>query len=164
MNRYAEALASIGQAAHARPDDTRPALLRGRMATDALRARLEPAAGDVFIATFPKSGTTWMQQVACMLAGEDADVDIQTRAPYIEAAVATGAFNLSQLAALKRPRIFKTHAAFAQLPVAGCAPARPPEGVRVLLVVRDPRDVMVSLYYHSRAIRGIGYAEIAVCK
>ena len=29
----------------------------------------------------------------------------------------------------------------------------PPPGVRVIVVVRDPRDVAVSLYYHSRAIK-----------
>ena len=92
-----------------------------------------------------------------MLFGEPAEVDIQMRAPYIEAAVATSAFSLSQLRALPPPRIFKTHAAWHDLPVAGCSSGSPPADARVVVVVRDPRDVLVSLYYHSRSIRGIAY-------
>ena len=98
-----------------------------------------------------------MQQVACMLHGEAADVDIQMRAPYVEAALATGVFSLAQLRQLRRPRIFKTHASWDDLPVAGATGGAPPPEASILVVARDPRDVMVSLYYHSRSIKGISY-------
>ena len=65
-----------------------------------------------------------------------------------------GAFSLATLNAMAPPRIFKTHAAWPQLPTAGCTPHGPHEDTRVVVVVRDPRDVCVSLYYHSRSIRG----------
>ena len=91
-----------------------------------------------------------------MLCGEPADVDIQMRAPYIEAAVATCVFSLAKLNALPPPRLFKTHAAWADLPLAGCVASAPPPA-KVIVVVRDPRDVMVSLYYHSRALKGISW-------
>ncbi len=93
-----------------------------------------------------------------MLCGEPAEVDIQMRAPYIEAALATGVFTLPSLRSMPTPRIFKTHAAWADLPVAGCTAHAPPPEARILVVVRDPRDVMVSLFYHSRSIKGISYA------
>ena len=132
--------------------------LRLALITKALRSSLPAQSEDVFIATFPKSGTTWMQQVVCMLAGEPAEVDIQMRAPYIEAAIATQAFSLAALRNMKPPRIFKTHAAWPDLPVAGCTPTRPPDAAKTVVVVRDPRDVMVSLYYHSRALKGISWS------
>ena len=135
----------------------RPSVLRLEAITPALRAALPARPHDVFIATFPKSGTTWMQQVVCMLCGEDADVDIQMRAPYIEAALATCAFTLAALRNLPSPRIFKTHAASPDLPVSGCVHGAPPSDAKVVVVVRDPRDVMVSLYYHSRSIKGISW-------
>ena len=140
------------------PNKARPTRLRTAMVTQALRACLPAKAGDVFIATFPKSGTTWMQQVVCMLSGEPAEVDLQMRAPYVEAALATCVFSLPRLRRLPSPRIFKTHAAWAELPLAGCSGATTlPPGAKVVVVVRDPRDVMVSLYYHSRSIKGISY-------
>jgi tetratricopeptide (TPR) repeat protein len=136
---------------------SRATSLRTQLVTRALRQCLPGRDGDVFISTFPKSGTTWMQQVVCMLSGEPRDVDIQMRAPYIEAAIATCVFSMQRLRELPAPRLFKTHAAFEDLPVAGCTKAAPPPNVKVVIVVRDPRDVMVSLYYHSKSIKGISY-------
>ena len=153
------AMAAYTKAIACRPTRAaRPTRLRTALVTKALRSCLPACTGDIFVATFPKSGTTWMQQVACMLCGEPADVDLQMRAPYVEAALATGAFTLPALRALRTPRIFKTHAAWADLPVAGCTAHAPPPECRILVVVRDPRDVMVSLFYHSRSIKGIAYS------
>ena len=128
----------------------RATALRTNLITKALRHALPAVEGDVFITTYPKSGTTWMQQVVCMLSGEPADVDIQMRAPYIEAAIATSIFSLERLRRLKPPRLFKTHAGWEDLPVAGCTDNAPPRHAKVVVVVRDPRDVMVSLYFHSK--------------
>ena len=155
--QYEGALAAYEKATRLDPEARRPVQLRTAVITQVLRSCLVAKRDDIFIATYPKSGTTWMQQVVCMLSGEPADVDIQMRAPYVEAALATSVFSLASLAALPPPRIFKTHAAWPQLPVAGCTASAPPDQVRVVVVVRDPRDVMVSLYYHSRSIKGISY-------
>ena len=126
------------------------------------------------MASFPKSGTTWLQLVACMLCGEAATVSVHQRAPWLEAAVATGAISLAQLGASPAqlgaspaqlaaspaisPRIFKTHAAWGGLPMLGCSERAPPPGVRALVAVRDPRDVCVSLYHHSRALKAVSYS------
>ena len=221
LGRPDEALATLSRAVARWPGSgaaADAAALRASLAWRALRSHLQPrgapaaaaeeAFGDVFVASFPKAGTTWVQLIACMLCGEAADVSVQRRAPWIEAAVATGACSLAQLASLPRdaPRIFKTHAAAGGLPVAGCITtiiastasattntttaatiaaassslaegcegaergtttsgasrpvvrvSVPPPGVRVLAVVRDPRDVCLSLYHHSRAIRAVSY-------
>ena len=141
--QYEKALDSYAKAMKLEPATQRASALRNGIITKALRAGLPAQPGDVFIATYPKSGTTWMQQVVCMLLGEPADVDIQTRAPYIEAAIATTIFSLASLRAMARPRIFKTHASFDDLPVAGCSASAPPAHSVVVVVVRDPRDVMV---------------------
>ena len=81
----------------------------------------------------------------------------QVRAPSLEAAVATQAFSLKDLTQMRKPRIFKTHADWKDLPISGCSSETPPPGVRVVVVIRDPADIMASLYYHSRAIKGISY-------
>jgi tetratricopeptide (TPR) repeat protein len=114
--QWEKALDAYAKAAKLHPDGAaRANALRLQAITPALRAGLPARPDDVFISTFPKSGTTWMQQVVCMLAGEPADVDIQMRAPYIEAAIATTAFSLE---ALRRMRSVRTAQAAARTPPA----------------------------------------------
>ena len=154
--QYEKALDALAKSEGLDPErGARPRRLRLGLITRALRSALPAQPGDVFVATFPKSGTTWMQQLVCLLRGDAQDVDIQTAAPYIEAAIATQVFSLATLRSMSSPRIFKTHAAWPSLPVSGCSKLTPPEGAKVVVVVRDPRDVMVSLYYHSRALHAI---------
>ena len=160
LQRFEPALDAFQKATlqlHAESAKARATQLRTRIITQALRQGLAAQPGDIFISTFPKSGTTWMQQVICMLHGEPPEVDIQMRAPYVEAAVATCVFSLAKLRQLPAPRIFKTHAAWEDLPVAGCSDTSLPRHAKAVIVVRDPRDVMVSLYYHSKSIKGISY-------
>ena len=100
---------------------------------------------DVLLASFPKSGNTWVRFFFCnlieVLAGRDGLTDHPTldrKMPEL------GHSNL-----LERwphstvPRIVKTHKR--RWPVFS--------GRRAILLTRDPRDVMVSFYYFERGKR-----------
>ncbi len=91
---------------------------------------------DVFIATFAKSGTTWMQQIVHGLKtrGSMEFREISEVVPFVEVAWDCGIdLNAPQPV---RPRAFKTHAD---------APTVP-KGGRYIVVVRNPLDAAVSFY------------------
>jgi hypothetical protein len=96
-----------------------------------------PRPSDVLIATYPKSGTTWMQQIVHGLrTGGDMDFsEITAVAPWIEMAHDMGIDLDAEQAA--EPRAFKTHWRGDEVP----------QGCRYITVIRDPRDVAVSFYY-----------------
>src|SRR5439155_3273110 len=95
-----------------------------------------PRPMDVLIATYPKCGTTWMQQIVHGLRTRGSmDFDEITRVvPWIEMAFDMGLdIQVPQVAV---PRAFKTHWNLAQVP----------QGGKYIAVVRDPKDAMLSLY------------------
>jgi len=123
---------------------------------------------DVWVASFPKSGTTWSTELAwCVLHGKDhTDVTkpLPTRAPFFEwdslfepgflSALPADDFNREGaqwriLEAAGDPRMIKTHFPRCVLPK-GVEPA----ASKVLYVCRDPRDVCVSLFNHSVKLDG----------
>jgi len=92
---------------------------------------------DIFIATFPKSGTTWTQQIVHALRSRGAMdfEEISEVVPFIDVAGVTGIdLNAPQVA---KPRAFKTHLRWDGVP----------KGGRYIHVLRNPYDVFVS-YYH----------------
>jgi aryl sulfotransferase len=65
---------------------------------------------DIIIATYAKSGTTWMQQIiAQMLLGPDADLEMAEMSPWLDLRVPPKAVKLPAVEAQTHRRFLKTH-------------------------------------------------------
>jgi hypothetical protein len=99
-------------------------------------SRFRPRASDVIIATYPKCGTTWLQQIVHALRS-DASMDfpeITAVVPWLELSHDMGVDpDAPQVA---HPRAFKSHLSFDDVP----------KGARYVNAVRDPGDALLSLY------------------
>lgn len=112
------------------------ALARFRTPESAARAAaFRPRPTDVFICTYPKSGTTWLQQIVHVLRGGDLEFEeICAVVPWLESAHDMGLdLDGPQPGSL---RAFKTHLTVPELPPGG----------RCIYAMRDPKDVAVSFY------------------
>lgn len=99
--------------------------------------RLSVRQDDVFIVSYPKSGNTWTRfLIANLLCGEGASFsNIETLVPDIYG------HSDKRLLALPSPRYFKSHESF------------DPRYKKVILIVRDPRDVAVSYFHYLKKFR-----------
>ncbi len=108
------------------------------------RARLT----DVLIATAPKAGTTWTQQILHQLAtGGDPEVDnIFEVVPWLEMPVPGKSTEevLAGYETMRDPRLFKTHCTRQQMPGVHTA--------KLVVVSRDPRDSVVSFHHHLQGL------------
>ncbi len=103
---------------------------------------------DVFIATYPKCGTTWTQQIVKLIRnnGERNDIKIDKSVPWLESLkVRHPDFKIEEL---PRPRTFKTHFPYHLLP---CGPPHTTP-CKYIFVARNPKDVAVSLYFHTKRL------------
>eukprot|EP00013_Stygamoeba_regulata_P030021 CAMPEP_0177665268 /NCGR_PEP_ID=MMETSP0447-20121125/20962_1 /TAXON_ID=0 /ORGANISM="Stygamoeba regulata, Strain BSH-02190019" /LENGTH=290 /DNA_ID=CAMNT_0019171347 /DNA_START=77 /DNA_END=949 /DNA_ORIENTATION=- len=99
---------------------------------------------DVFIATYPKSGTTWTQQICRKLTncGHSAEDTLTQAIPWLEVDVAVAD-------ALPGRRFMKSHTSWEMI--------RKGEGVKYIYVARNPRDTLVSMFHHSRGFMAFEY-------
>uniref|UniRef100_A0A8B9B7Y2 Sulfotransferase n=1 Tax=Anser brachyrhynchus TaxID=132585 RepID=A0A8B9B7Y2_9AVES len=100
---------------------------------------------DVVIVTYPKSGTTWMQEILTLLYSRGDALPAKTipnweRAPWLEQIHFRGA--LRDTAA---HRLITSH-----LPARVLAPLLQRSKAKVIYVARNPKDVVVSFYYFHR--------------
>ena len=102
-------------------------------------------ASDTFVVTFPKSGTTWVSYLLALVradraTGDRCELSLNDSilwVPGVNDEYFRGG-RLPDEPHLQDPRVFRVHAPYdAGLP-------------RVVYIVRDPRDAMVSYYYHNR--------------
>ena len=121
----------------------RPALARAALRLTRRATGLTPIdehrPGDIFVVGFPKSGNKWMQY---LLAGLVGGIDT-TRCP--DGLVQELVPDAQDRAAYRRytdPVFFKSH----DLPRAGCR--------KVIYLLRDGRDAMVSYFHHYNALFG----------
>ena len=147
----------------------------------ALRQRFSLSSHDIVVATYPKCGTTWMQQlVLLLLRGAEAAVVPMRDAPWLEMSTSSAAngeksssppIHLDALCSLPPPdpavdrgrRVWKSHAPEPHAPWAGGGGAgASAAGAKVIVVCRNSRDAAVSLLHHTRNIPP--FAFVGGCK
>lgn len=119
-------------------------LLHGLRYRMGLRHIYKPRPDDIFLVTYPKSGTTLMQMMLYQLT-TDGEMDfphIYCVSPWFEMELRRGA--AQAMDELPSPRFFKSHLLYGRLPRNG----------RFIYVARDVRDVAVSAYHHFRLVTG----------
>jgi len=109
----------------------------------------QPTSHDVFVATFMKSGTNWMMQIAHQLAfrGEGEFDHIHCVVPWPDTMVMGPMRNYAipvedervWRASPEGKRVIKTHFNWGDFPYS--------EEAQYLIVLRDPKDVFVSSYF-----------------
>ena len=120
-----------------------------------LQRRFEPRGDDVVVASFPKSGTTWlnaltfatMARAAYPPAGADHPLlrlNPHQCLPFLEGLFRDG--REAELEALPSPRLMNTHMPLPMVP-------RAVPGCRVVYVCRDPKDMVVSTWHFYRRLR-----------
>ncbi|XP_053566787.1 amine sulfotransferase [Bombina bombina] len=109
---------------------------------------------DVFLVTYPKSGTIWTQQILSLIFNEGHRSGTEAiknadRAPWIE-------YNVYNMDYDKRPspRLFSSHLPHYLMP----RDMRNRKG-KVIYVSRNPKDVLVSFYHFHKMMEKIGKAE-----
>nr|XP_014339874.1 PREDICTED: sulfotransferase family cytosolic 1B member 1-like [Latimeria chalumnae] len=110
---------------------------------------------DMLIVTYPKAGTTWLQEVVDMILNEG-DVEkckhapIHIRVPFLEwpplnefpVSIAAGTDMLSKMAS---PRAIKSHLPFQLVPKSFWE-----HNSKLIYLARNPKDSMVSYYRFDR--------------
>jgi hypothetical protein len=99
----------------------------------------EIADGDIFIVGYPKSGNTWTQN---LVAGLVCGVDPEYTADRLVQELVPDVHYKRYYRRYYTPMFFKSH----HMPR--------PEYRRVVYLLRDGRDVMVSYFYHLSALQG----------
>ncbi|MDY6903029.1 MAG: sulfotransferase domain-containing protein [Cyanobacteriota bacterium] len=110
---------------------------------------------DIYIATYPKSGTTWTISIIEYLINKVPQKGISTGASTLEAClwldtIASGenwSSIFSELDKLKSPRFFKSHASVGLIK----------QPARIIQCIRHPLDTFVSAWHHIRGKKHLFY-------
>lgn len=102
---------------------------------------------DVFIITYPKSGTIWTQQILSLIYFEGHrnrtdDLETLDRVPFLE-------YNIRKADFLKRPspRLFCSHIPYYLAPK-----GLKNKKAKIVYVYRNPKDVMTSFFHFSKVL------------
>lgn len=109
--------------------------------------------GDIVIATYAKSGTTWVQQiVGQLLFGGAEDIELAKMSPWLDLRVPPKEEKLAAVEAQTHRRFIKTHLPIDALVFSPRA--------KYIYIGRDGRDVVWSLYNHHAKANDSWYRSI----
>jgi hypothetical protein len=101
----------------------------------------KPENCDKFLATYPKCGVTWTQQIICLIINNGMHQNYDKQYIFKSFIELSGKESLNTL---KKPRVIKTHLPFDLIPYNKSA--------KYLCVLRNPKDTCVSNYFHDKAL------------
>ncbi|ELU03684.1 hypothetical protein CAPTEDRAFT_177998 [Capitella teleta] len=101
---------------------------------------------DVLIATPPKSGTTWIGEILRQMRAYHPEAngsEVSMFPPFVELELPHQPSALGCQDQMPSPRIIKTH-----LPYEFMKQKVEQEGLKVVVLLREPKDTITSFYYH----------------
>ena len=119
-------------------------------------------ADDVWVVSFPKSGTTWTQIIVKLIrsGGEDDGKAINQSQPWLEAFNDFPGFAYNvDLDTVPTPRTFKSHFSYDSLPCG--RPNTTP--CKYIYVARNPKDAYLSGFHHLKlmGLTGVEWSQIS---
>ncbi|CAN8017385.1 unnamed protein product, partial [Ixodes persulcatus] len=100
----------------------------------------KPEPGDKFIASYPKTGTTWTQQIVYLIFHEgvppSTPLEFHRNSPFIDL------WGFGDANQNVKSRLLKTHLPFNLVPKSSEA--------KYIYMCRNPKDTCVSYFYHTR--------------
>jgi hypothetical protein len=115
----------------------------------AAHTRFKPRPSDVLLASFPKSGTTWLKALAFAILNRvehpprHPDHPLRRRNPHDCVKYLESGDHGDLFAGLPSPRLLATHIPYTLLP-ARITAAEDGSGGRIVYICRDPKDALVS--------------------
>ncbi|XP_013400596.1 sulfotransferase 1C2A [Lingula anatina] len=104
--------------------------------------KFEARPDDVWVSTYPKSGTHWTWEIVHMLINGNAKInDIPKTMGFFEER------DQDHLDNIPSPRVLDTHLSYHRIP-----PDVWRKNCKIVYVMRNPKDVAVSFYNHSKGI------------
>jgi hypothetical protein len=105
---------------------------------------------DVFIVTYPRSGTTWTEQMVHLLVnkGEQGEQRLTDAVPWLETLPHRPNGMIEFLKTMPQRRLFTSHLPYPLMPHIDNTTAK------IVYMARNPKDVAISTYFHNQSKGG----------
>lgn len=108
----------------------------------------ETSSEDIWVVSFPRSGTTWLQEIVYLIQNKVDTLYAQskfldTRFPYLEFMIP----GIEEVEKMSPPRLIKSHLPYSMLPKSVHE-----KNPKIIYIARNPKDVVVSYYYFVRLL------------